>query len=176
MDLNFDELENKTNIMEEIYIKIKGFENYEVSNFGNVKSLKNNKIKLLSQGTHSNGYKHVTLLSNGLRKTFKVHRLVCVLFSKNYDYDTNLVVNHIDFNKQNNRLDNLELVSCRENGNKKHLKSTSKYTGVYWHTKDKRWRASIFIDGKTVYLGNYKEEKEASNAYEKALKEIVEWN
>lgn len=162
--------------MEEIYIKVKGYQDYEVSNLGNVRSLKNNKIKILSQGTHSNGYNHVTLSNNGIIKTFKVHRLVCISFSENSNFKTNLVVNHIDFNKQNNRVDNLELVSCRENSNKKHLKSTSKYTGVYWHNRDKRWRACIVINGKNKFLGNFKVEKEASNAYEKALKELVEWS
>ena len=82
------------------------------------------------------------------------------------------VINHIDNNKLNNVFTNLELVSQRENANKKHLKSTSKYTGVSLPKGRKHWRSIIMIKGKNISLGNFKTELEANNAYQKKLKQI----
>ena len=45
---------------------------------------------------------------------YKVHRLICVAF-KNFDINSNLTINHIDGNKKNNKLDNLEILSIHEN-------------------------------------------------------------
>jgi hypothetical protein len=80
-----------------------------------------------------------------------------------------LVVNHIDFNKLNNNLVNLEIITNRENCNKKHLKSSSKYVGVAWCKASKKWRAMIDINNKSNYLGLYNTELEASNAYQNKL-------
>ena len=157
--------------MEEYRI-INNFEDYKVSNFGNVMSLKNNKEKILSPSLHYNGYLSIVLSIKGKLKTFKVHQLVAMAFLNHEPCGLKIVINHKDFNKKNNNVDNLELVTPRENSNRKHLKSTSKYTGVYWHTRDKRWRASIVINKKNVYLGSFKIELEASNAYQKALKNL----
>jgi len=80
--------------------------NVEVSNFGNVK--KNGR--LISQWTNKWGYKLVTLASKG-KKHHQVHRLV----AKAFIGDSNLQVNHIDFDKGNNRIDNLEYLSAKDN-------------------------------------------------------------
>ena len=157
--------------MEE-FRNIQNFEDYKVSNLGNVKSLKNNKEKLLSPSKNTNGYLSIVLSKNGKLKTFKVHQLVAMCFLNHNPCGAKIVVNHKDFNKINNKVDNLELVTTRENSNKKHLNSTSRYTGVYWHKRDNAWRACIVINKKNVFLGNFKVEIEASNAYQKAFNNI----
>ncbi len=102
---------------------------YIVSNFGNVKSLSRivnskSKTKRLVNGKKlklakdSHGYTVVSLSKNGNRKVRKVHQLVAESFLNHNRKNRNLVVNHIDFNPSNNKLDNLELVSYRENGNR----------------------------------------------------------
>ena len=73
----------------------------------------------------------------------------------------------------NNHVNNLEIVTTRENTNLKHLQSTSIYTGVSWKKLNKKWCAQITIDGKVIYLGLYTEELEASKVYEKKLSEIL---
>ena len=88
---------------------------YEVSNFGNVRSLKghNNcdRVKLLAQHkweyNNYTSYKNVTLYNRtGGRQTIRVHRLVATAFIPNPD---NLpCVNHKDENTFNNNVDNLE--------------------------------------------------------------------
>jgi hypothetical protein len=83
-----------------------------------------------------------------------------------------LVINHVDFNKLNNKVDNLEIITNRKNANQKHLKSSSVYTGVCWHKPNKKWMSYISINGKSKYLGLFTNELEASEAYQKELKQI----
>ena len=87
----------------------------------------------------------------------------------------NIVVDHINSNKLDNRLENLRLISNRENlilG--KSLKNkTSKYTGVSFFKRDKKWRASIMINGKINNLGFFKDEYQAHLAYQNALNNLT---
>ena len=82
------------------------------------------------------------------------------------------VINHKNLNKLDNRLENLEIVSHRENSNQKHIKSSSKYTGVSWYKSNKRWIAAISVSGKKIYLGSFNNEYAAHVAYQNKLKEI----
>lgn len=99
---------------------------YQVSNFGRVRSLdrtvKNSKCgvriykgKCLKTLKGGNGYLHLQLHKDGIHKTHKISRLV--YFTFNYGVDTKLQVNHIDEDKSNNRLDNLNLMTAKENCN-----------------------------------------------------------
>lgn len=105
--------------MEEIWLPIKGYEGrYEVSNIGNVNSLNyENKgyAKLLKPGVTKKGYLYVYLTKNGKEKKFFIHRIVAEAFIPNwFDYSQ---VNHIDEDKTNNHVDNLEWCSAKENSN-----------------------------------------------------------
>ena len=96
--------------MEEIWKDIKGYEGfYQVSNLGNVRSLKyrNQKlVKNLTQRTSNKGYKIVGLTEKGKTNFALVHRLVAMAFIENpNDYP---IVNHKDENPLNNQVDNLE--------------------------------------------------------------------
>lgn len=87
------------------------FNNYEVSNLGNVRNKQT--LKIMKQCFDKDGYKLVNLSNKGKTKLFRVHRLVLSTFTK----DSNKQVNHINENKQDNKLINLEWVSCKENIN-----------------------------------------------------------
>ena len=88
----------------EIFKTIEDFENYEVSNYGNVRNIKKNKF--MSIYPKDSGYLVVKLSSNGKAKECRVHRLVAKAFIDNpHNYDC---VNHKDENKTNNRSENLE--------------------------------------------------------------------
>ena len=84
-----------------------------------------------------------------------------------------LVVNHKNFIRTDNRVENLEIVTNRENCNKKHLKSSSQYVGVSWAGDRKKWFSSIAIDGKLKNLGRFKTELEAHEAYQNALEKLT---
>ncbi len=108
----------------EIWVPVFGYEGlYEVSNKGRVKSLKKfhpnsgrtgrwYPERILSLGTDKNGYKTICLCKDGVRKLCKVHRLVLSSFDKKC---LDLQVNHLDGDKQNNHLENLEWATCSEN-------------------------------------------------------------
>lgn len=99
--------------MKEVWLPIHDYEGlYEVSNLGRVKGLKRNHI--LKHGMNNSGYKMVTLWKNNKGNSQMIHRLVAKTF---LPYSDGLVVNHIDENKLNNCLDNLEWCTQRENVN-----------------------------------------------------------
>jgi hypothetical protein len=149
---------------------------YQVSNLGNVKSLNYNHTKkqeLLKPSITPCGYFKVTLYKNQKQKTFRVHQLVAITFLNHKACGYTYVVNHINFKKLDNRVENLEIVTNRENSNRKHIKSSSQYVGVHWAKLHNKWRAMIKIDGKQMSLGSFENELEASQAYQSALKNIA---
>lgn len=90
---------------------------YFVSNYGRIKSFGKDKTngKILKQTTNWAGYKRVGLLVNGKQKIFSVHRLVAEAFIPNPENKP--TVNHIDENKSNNFVSNLEWATVEENIN-----------------------------------------------------------
>lgn len=136
--------------MKEIWKDIEGYEKlYQISNLGNIKSKSkqrkcrnNHYCNMREQNikTHKNkhrGYMYVYLSKNGKSKSFLLHRLVAKHFIKNPNNYP--VVNHIDYNKENNVYTNLEWCTQKMNVNHsrvhmKHLKklySTSKLKERY---------------------------------------------
>lgn len=104
---NFSIFVKKMN-MKEVFKDIKGYEGiYQISNLGNVKSIRRNK--LLKVAKDRCGYLKTVFSINNIRKTYLIHRLVAETFITNPD---NLpCVNHKDEDKSNNCVDNLEWCS-----------------------------------------------------------------
>ena len=92
-------------------LKVKDFEDYTIDETGNVFSIRKNKY--LKQTINRNGYCKVTLQKDKYRKMFSVHRLVAQVYLKNYS--NTLQVNHINGIKTDNRVENLEMVTAKEN-------------------------------------------------------------
>ena len=86
---------------------------YQISSYGRVKSLKYGKEQMKKIGKDTKGYFIIGLLKNGKRKMFKVHRLVAHMFIDGYF--ENAQVNHIDENKTNNHVSNLEWCTNKYN-------------------------------------------------------------
>jgi len=113
----------KTNIifMEEIEIwkDIPGYEGkYQVSNLGNVKSMNymhTKKEHILIKRVQPTGYHTVTFCKNGKAKQYLVHRIVYQTFAG--EIPEGMQVNHIDENKLNNNIGNLNLMTPKENCN-----------------------------------------------------------
>ncbi len=97
--------------MEEVWKDVPGYDGvYQVSNFGNVRSVKPMKQRIINSG-----YLQVSFYKNQQEKHYLVHRLVAELFCKNQRNCS--TVNHKDENKLNNRSENLEWCTQKENNN-----------------------------------------------------------
>jgi hypothetical protein len=96
---------------------------YEVSNYGKIRSTKNEKVKLLKVCVNNWGYELVCLSDGKKRYTSYIHRLVAEVFIPTTNKA--LVVNHKDKNKKNNIVNNLEWTTVMEN--MWHRDDTEKY-------------------------------------------------
>jgi hypothetical protein len=148
--------------MEEEWKQMIDYPNYSVSNYGNVRNDTTGRI--LRPGLDSKSYKSVVLCNNG-KKTFRIHKLVAEAFiEKSND---NIVIDHIDRNKLNNNVSNLRYVTSQINSRNitKSKNCSSKYKGVCFNKRNKKWKLTICIDYKTINLGCYETENEAGKAY-----------
>jgi hypothetical protein len=163
--------------MNEIWKDIPGYEGiYQVSNLGNVKSLGNDrtrKEKILKPVINGIGYFNVRLCKNGIPKTITVHKLVAITFLNNISFSRFIVVDHINNNPLDNRFENLQIITNRENLSKDKKNKTSKYTGVSWNKKANKWHSRLNIKNKAIHLGYFNCELAAHIAYINKLKEIV---
>ena len=119
----------------EVWLPIKEFPNYEVSSEGRVR---NSDGFILHPGINNLGYPVVSLSDGQRRYTRSVHRLVALAF---YDTDgKSLVVDHIDGNKQNNHISNLEFCSSGENNSRAYKTGLKKPALQYDHPTCKKVR------------------------------------
>jgi len=93
--------------------EIKGFDKYFISSKGDVYSDKYHIRRRLKPRKNAKGYLYVNLCKNGKYKSIEIQRLVAQEFLE--DFNPSLQVNHIDGNKQNNSVDNLEMATQAEN-------------------------------------------------------------
>lgn len=157
----------------EIFKPIPNFEGmYEVSNLGNIKSIKFNKEKILKPGKNSCGYLIVSLSKNDKSKTYYVHKLVAITFLNHIPCGYKLVCDHINNDPLDNRLDNLQIITQRENICKIKNCYSSQYKDVSWKKQYKKWCSQIFIKDKNFHLGYFKDEYQAHLAYQNALQNI----
>lgn len=153
----------------EIWKDIPDYEGlYKASNLGRIMSLiryHNTSFRLLTPRIQQNKYLMVTLSKNNIKKQISIHRLVALTFIPNPE--NKKCVNHIDGNKQNNILTNLEWVTNRENSAHHFLKQnySSSYVGVHWNKDNNKWRSSIRLGKKLIHLGYFYTEQDASIAY-----------
>ena len=117
----FDIMEN-LNYEKEVWKDIPEYEGYQASNLGRIKSLERidalghkRKEKILKPSIDHKGYYRVCLYKNSIGKRYYVHRLVWIAFNGTIPED--LQVNHINEIKSDNRLDNLNLMTAKENLN-----------------------------------------------------------
>ena len=162
--------------MSEIWKTIPGFSRYEASDKGNLRSLnykKTGKTEILSPAV-SGGYSKTVLLSDeGIYKSIKVHRIVLLTFLG----DSHLEVNHIDGNKINNNLNNLEYCTHSENikhafriGLEKNKKGEDSSSAKLTNNDVKEIRQYAELHGKLKYRKDLAKKYGVS---ESTLKDIV---
>ena len=156
---------------EEIYVQIKDFPNYCVSNLGNIKYIKTNTI--LKQRFDKYGYKRVNLYDKN-RKIFtkRTHRLVIEAFKENVE--NKLCVDHIDNNRENNNICNLRYATHQENTRNSKIRknSTSGIKGITYHKASNKWQARITIDGLEIHLGLFGNIEDAKQARVNKVKQV----
>lgn len=156
---------------EEIWKDIPNYEgHYQASNFGNVRSIKNGYQRILKQGIGKNKYPLVVIHLNGNRKTITVHKIIAITFLNHKPCGYKLVVDHIDNDKLNNKVENLQIITNRENTSKNRIGGSSKYIGVNWNNNNKKWNSRIYINNKSINLGYFDNELDAYLEYKKNVK------
>ena len=115
------------------------------------------------------GYLYCKLSNeNKKKRSFKFHRLIFLFY--NFDFDIlnkKIIIDHIDRDKVNNSIENLRIVTIQQNAFNTNAK------GYFFINK--KWTASICINGKRLYLGRYYTEEEARTKYleAKAIHHII---
>lgn len=146
--------------MEELRWKdIEGYEGlYEICEDGRIKNKKSGE--LLNGTKSNNGYIRISLSKCSKSKKIYKHRLLAIAFIEKVDGKN--VVNHINGLKDDNRLENLEWTSIRENTSHGFIgKGSSKYNGVAWHKATNKWRGRLLINNINYWLGTYNSEEAA---------------
>ena len=170
----------------EVFKPISGYEGiYEISNYGNVKRVSDFKncnkkyignyfLKPLDNGC---GYFRIKLSKNGVSKRYMLHRLIAIEFLENEN--NYKIINHIDSNKKNNSINNLEWCTQKHNiieFNKTNPLLGAKVKKTKGYTYDKRYGTyfcRISIDSKTIHLGTFKTKNECIEKYNKAYEDKI---
>lgn len=164
---------------EEIWKDIPGYEGiYQASNLGEVKSL-DRYVASKTPGSIRhirgvvlkpklrNGYLFVDLCRDNKRSSPNIHQIVCLVFMGHTFESFANVINHIDGNKSNNRIDNLEIISQRENVHAYFKKAIAGYRFGACNDNG-RFRSSIYVDGRKYHLGCFEKREDAHAIYSKA--------
>lgn len=114
-----------------------------------------------------------TALRNGYRcggigrGTYTAHRVIWAIFYGNHPDGQ---IDHINGRRDDNRIDNLRVVTAHENRRNQKIRIDNKsgVIGVCWHKRCRRWRATIRVSGKLIELGMFSEISDAAAARSQA--------
>lgn len=172
-------------MQEEIWKDIPGYEGiYQVSDLGRVRSLdriicridgENRRLNgvILRPGKSKDGYLRVILWRNGKSRSFLVHQLVMISFDSHTPSGHKSVIDHINGDKDDNRLENLRLTSNRINTT---LGKKNKWglTGVVFRKDTNKWYSKMTVNKSEVYLGLFNTPADAHAAYARAISGLNE--
>jgi hypothetical protein len=151
--------------MEEYKI-ITTFPNYSISNLGNCKNNKTNRI--LKNRPMKIGYFQVQLFNDETRggngQNHYIHRLVALYFIENPNNKTD--VDHKNGNKSDHSIENLRWVSKSENmrNQKKATNKSSSYVGISYDSSRNKWQSKIEINSIVKTFGRFDNERDAVGA------------
>ena len=163
--------------MKDIYkmVKIEGFEDYLISKDGKILSTKRKKPKFLKTHTDKYGYLHVKLTKNKKLFGFNLHRLIAKAFVDNPDIENYDMVDHINHNRTDNRIENLRWCNNSINQrNQKLLKrNTTGHQGVRYSKSKNQYEATWYEDKKlktkSFSINKYPNAKELAIEYRQKM-------
>ena len=131
------------------------------------------RLNKISWHYHQKGYARGCLYlgregGKQLQKNILMHRLIM-------GEPKGMMIDHINGDKLDNRKENLRICTNSENmmNQKTYRRNvTSKYKGVHWCKKDKKWKAQIEKNGKGLYLGSFENEINAAKVYNEKAKDL----
>ena len=160
---------------------------YQASNFGRVRSLDRTiefsdgrkrfyKGRIIKGSITKDGYKQTGLSINGIGRNFTFSQIVAMTFLEHEPSGVTMVVDHINGDISDNRVENLRIVTNRANVSTCFRSDrdsfTSEYVGSHWSKSASKWQALIRHNGVQTNLGYYDTEIEASDTYQSALSKI----
>ena len=114
----------------------------------------------MESGTQNpNGYRYIDVEG----KHCRTHRLIWIMY--NGDIPENMYIDHKNCIRNDNRIDNLRVVTKQENSFNR-----TNVQGYYWVKKSQKWRARIMVDGVQKHLGYFIKEEDAAEAHQVAKK------
>lgn len=154
----------KVGFANEVWKDVKGYKGiYSVSSFGRIKS--GYRFNILKQSLTSNGYRFVNLWKDKKPTNKMAHIIIAEAFLGHVPNGQVIVVDHIDNNKTNNMVSNLQLITQRENSLKDKPLPKSGYKGVVWSTSNNKWQVRPRLNGKKFFVGYFDCPKYASDVY-----------
>ena len=139
--------------MAETFVSVRGYPDYQVSNLGRVISNKKG-LKFMKLSVSNSGYLRVNISSLGKPRTFGIHRLIAMHFLPVPDDEESLVVDHINRDKTDNRVENLRWTTQSENNTNKDV-----YGGIS-RRKDGLWQVSYNLENGTQVLKRFGKKRE----------------
>lgn len=157
---------------EEQWKVIEGYENYEVSNYGQIRNNRRNGT-ILKPNLMKTGYYRVDLYKEGIATHKHIHCLVCKAFVERTN-NSNNIVDHINRVKTDNRAENLRWCNFSINNSNKdfskitNCRNTSGRKNICWYKNYNKWRVRIRVNNKDKSIGYFDDFDEAVRKLEEA--------
>jgi hypothetical protein len=123
-----------------------------------------------NKSNDGNGYCRV-----GFNGRMVLYHVIVWILSTGKDIPQGMEIDHINGNKTDNRIENLRIVTKRENQQNRKKHRAGRLVGATYCKERNDWRSHIVIDKNKIFLGCYKTEQEANEAYEIACKYIAKY-
>jgi hypothetical protein len=124
------------------------------------------------ENKRNTGHGYCRVNFNGINVLY--HVIIWIL-STGKDIPQGMGIDHINGNKIDSRIENLRLVTSRQNQQNRKKHREGQLVGCYFNKSAGKYHAQIRIGGKVIYLGLYKTEQEAHEAYKIACKHITDY-
>lgn len=153
--------------------EIEELSGYLINGLGQFKNFKTGLVYKYRLNIY--GYYITKFWLNGKRKSIQQHQIVMRYYNDDYRLFQGMryVVDHLNSVKTDNRIENLRVVSQRENSSKERTIKSGLPVGVCYDRRSRKYKSSILIGKKRIHLGLFNTPEEASNTYQKKLLELT---